>query len=138
MCMYISVISLVYWSLWTGYFLRGYGVMNSCMFTCVVSHLIGLQVECSATIVETLSYGVWRNPLLSCRWSFGHCRGCWVYLMLLTSSSELLGTSSGIQNAGGQRMDVEILLQSNTYSTIPVSCIGKAVPVDSGLANLSL
>jgi hypothetical protein len=27
------------------------------MFTCVVSHLIGLQVGCSGTVVETLTYG---------------------------------------------------------------------------------
>jgi hypothetical protein len=53
----------------------GYDVTNSCMFTCVISHLIGLQVGCSGAIVETvLSYDIWRIPVLSCRWSFGLCR----------------------------------------------------------------
>jgi hypothetical protein len=51
--------------------------MNSCMFTCVISHLIGLQVGCSGTVVERFVLcGMWRIPLLSCRWSFGLCRGC--------------------------------------------------------------
>jgi hypothetical protein len=55
------IISLVYWSLWPGSFLGVYDVMNSCMFTCGMSHLIGLQVGCSGAVVETfLSYGVWR------------------------------------------------------------------------------
>jgi hypothetical protein len=49
--------------------------MNSCMFTCVTSHSIGLQVGCSGTVVETLlSCGMWRIPVFSCRWSFGLCR----------------------------------------------------------------
>jgi hypothetical protein len=47
--------------------------MNSCMFTCVMSHLIGLQVGCSGTIIETLSHGIRRIPVLSCRWAFGLC-----------------------------------------------------------------
>jgi hypothetical protein len=51
------------------FFLGGYDVMNSCMLTCAVSHLIVLEV---GTIVQTmLSYGIWRIPLLSCRWSLG-------------------------------------------------------------------
>jgi hypothetical protein len=53
--------------------------MNSFMFTCVVSHLIGLQAGCSGTIAETLlSFGIWRIPVLSCRRSFGLCHGCCV------------------------------------------------------------
>jgi hypothetical protein len=60
---YLLVISLVYWSLWSGSFLGVYGVMNSCMYP----HLIGL-----------LSYGIWRIPMLSCRWSIELCRGCCV------------------------------------------------------------
>jgi hypothetical protein len=28
--------------------------MNSCMFPCIISHIIGLQVVCTGTIVETL------------------------------------------------------------------------------------
>jgi hypothetical protein len=77
--MYLLVISLVYWSLWSGSFLCVYDVKSSCMFTCVIFHLIGLQVGYSGTVVETLlSYGIWRIPVLSCRWSFGLCRGCCV------------------------------------------------------------
>jgi hypothetical protein len=46
---------------------------------CVISLLIGLQVGCSGAVVETLlSYGIWRIPVLSCRWSFGLCWGCCV------------------------------------------------------------
>jgi hypothetical protein len=79
MCLYLLVISLVYWSLWCGSFLGGYEVMNCCMFTCVISHLIWLQVGCSGTVVETLlPYGIWRIPVLSCGWSFRLCRGCCV------------------------------------------------------------
>jgi hypothetical protein len=44
------------------------------MFTSVISHLIGLQVGCSRSVVQTmLLYAV-----LSCRWAFGLCRGCCV------------------------------------------------------------
>jgi hypothetical protein len=58
------VILLVCWPLWSGSFLGGYDVMNSCMFSCFISHLIGLQVGLSGTIVETLlSYGMWRIVL---------------------------------------------------------------------------
>jgi hypothetical protein len=32
-------------------FQGGYDVMNSCMFTCSISQLIGLQVGCSGSIV---------------------------------------------------------------------------------------
>jgi hypothetical protein len=54
------------------FFLGGYGVMNSCMFTWVISRVIGLKVGFSGTIVEMLlSYGVWRIPVLPCGWSFG-------------------------------------------------------------------
>jgi hypothetical protein len=69
------VIWLVYWSLWSDSFLGGWHVMNSCMFTCVISHLIGLHVGCSGSVVETLSYGIWRIPVLSCRRAFRLCRG---------------------------------------------------------------
>jgi hypothetical protein len=49
------------------------------MFTCVIPHLIGIEVGCSGTIVETLlSCGIWRIPVLSCILSFGLCRGCCV------------------------------------------------------------
>jgi hypothetical protein len=41
--------------------------MNACMYTCVISHVIGLQAGCSGAIVETLSYGTWRIPMMSCR-----------------------------------------------------------------------
>jgi hypothetical protein len=52
-------------------YLGGYDVMNSCMFTCVISHVIGLQVGCSGTIVETLLSDCTRRIfVLSCRWSF--------------------------------------------------------------------
>jgi hypothetical protein len=37
--MYVSIILLVYWLLWSGSFLGGHDVMNSCVFTCVISHL---------------------------------------------------------------------------------------------------
>jgi hypothetical protein len=58
--------------------------MNSCMFTCLISHLIGLHVEYSGTVFETLSsYGIWRIHVLSCRWSFGLCRGCCVWCCVL-------------------------------------------------------
>jgi hypothetical protein len=51
----------------------------TCMFTCVISHLIGLQFGCSGTIAETvLSYGIWGTPVLSCRCPFGLCRNCCV------------------------------------------------------------
>jgi hypothetical protein len=50
--------------------------MNSCMFTSVTSCLIGLYLGGGGTTVETLlSYGIRRIPVLSCRWSFGLCRG---------------------------------------------------------------
>jgi hypothetical protein len=76
----------MYILLWSDSFLGGYAVINSCMFTCLISHLIGLQVGCSGTVVETLlSYGIWRITVLSCRWSFGLCRGCCV------SGNELKG-----------------------------------------------
>jgi hypothetical protein len=76
---YILVISLVYWSPWSGSYLGGYDVMNSCIFTCVISHLFGIQVGCSGTIVETLlSCGIWRIPVLSCMRPFGVCRSCCV------------------------------------------------------------
>lgn len=68
------VIWLVHWSLWSASFLGGDDVKNSCMFTCIMSHSIGLQVGCSGTVVEPLSYGVRRIPMLSCRWWFGLCR----------------------------------------------------------------
>jgi hypothetical protein len=45
--------------------------MNSCMFTCLISHLVGLQVGCGGTVETMLSCGVWRIPVLSCRRSFG-------------------------------------------------------------------
>jgi hypothetical protein len=48
------------------------------MSTCATSPLIGLQVGCSGTTVETLSYDIWGIPVLSCRWSFGLCEGCCV------------------------------------------------------------
>jgi hypothetical protein len=60
--------------------------MNSCMFTGVIFRLIGLQVGCSGSIVETLfSYDVRRNAMLSCSWSFGLRRGCCVYICLFIS-----------------------------------------------------
>jgi hypothetical protein len=44
------------------------------MCACVISHLIGLQVGCSGTIIENLSSYVTRIiPVLSCRWSFDIC-----------------------------------------------------------------
>jgi hypothetical protein len=64
------VISLVYWLLWSRFFLDGHGFMNSCMFTYVISHLFRLQFGCSGTVAETLSQGIWRIPVLSYRWSF--------------------------------------------------------------------
>jgi hypothetical protein len=43
--------------------------MSSCMFTCVISHLIGLQVGCSGTFVETLSLLMRRIPVLAVVWT---------------------------------------------------------------------
>jgi hypothetical protein len=70
-------------------FLGGYDIMNSCMFTWVISHLIWLQVGCSGTVVgKLLSYGIWRIPVLSCRWSFGLCRGCCVRIIAFQHRQE--------------------------------------------------
>jgi hypothetical protein len=67
---YLLVISLVYLAFWSGFFLGCYGVMNSCMFTCVIYHLIGLQVECSGTVVQKLFlHGIRRIPVLSVLWT---------------------------------------------------------------------
>lgn len=45
-------------------------IINSYIFTIVTSHLIGLLAGFSETVV-TLSYSIWRIPVLSCKFSFG-------------------------------------------------------------------
>jgi hypothetical protein len=77
----------------SGFYLGGYEVMNSCMFTCVTCHLIGLQVGCSGTIVETCYHVV--HGEFPCCLVGGRLDsvGAVVYLLEFVHRSNLLKTS---------------------------------------------